>query len=179
MHLQTLLWSGSAGESGWRSAGDDSSKPENQAGRAPRKVEPAGVNDVEVDVTKGPEVAKVAANANVAAEEEHGAAAKVPGRLAVIEAQHSGERVDVGTDDPQTRRHIRPEPDTFLSTDRNAEQQIPGRSKNAAAADIGSPIEIRTVGDIGFDTEDPRAHIREAGSPIEALGIDRVRQFLS
>ena len=122
MHLQTFLFVTERRRNGCRSAGN-ASKPEYQSGRTPRKVEPAGVNDVEVDVTKGTEVANVATQADMTAEKEHRATAEVPRELAVVEAQHIG-RVDVGTNCAQTGRHIRPEPDAFLAADGDAEQQI-------------------------------------------------------
>src|SRR4029079_594416 len=60
----------------------------------------------------------------------------------------------------------------------NADEQIPGRGEDAAAADIGATVEVRRSREVCFDPEDPRTHEPETGAPIEPLRVNAVRELL-
>ena len=123
------------------------SEPQNQTGRDPREIEvPRSVEQVcqiEMQIAKRPEVAKLGTKSDVGPEEEHRAAAKVPGEIVLVTAQGVSERVDPGSNHPETYQSVRAKSDAVLPDDRNAEQQIASRGQNAAAAEVGLAEEVR------------------------------------
>jgi 4-amino-4-deoxy-L-arabinose transferase-like glycosyltransferase len=101
------------------------SESHNEPGRGPREVEAPrslqDVDEIEVHAAKRPEVAKVAAHADVRPQEEHRAAAEVPGGFAVVDAPGIPERVEPGANHAEARQHVGTEPDPRLAADWNTD----------------------------------------------------------
>src|SRR6476619_4413156 len=77
--------------------GPSCSEPQDQTGRGHREIEvPRSVEQVcqiEMQIAKRPEVAKLCTKSDVGPEEEHRAAAKVPGEIVLVTVQGLSERV--------------------------------------------------------------------------------------
>src|SRR6185295_3609535 len=117
-------------------------------------------------------------HADVVAEEEHRAAAKVPRRFTVVETEHVGERIDLRANHAETRESIWTKSDPSLATDGYANQQIARRRQDAAPAHVGLAVKVRAMRDVRFEAEHTSTHVSEGHAPIEALRIDRICKWL-
>ena len=115
-----------------------------------------------MQIAKRPEVAKLGTKSDMGPEEEHRAAAKVPSEIVLVTAEGVSERVDPGSNHPETYQSVRAKSDAVLPADRNAEQQIASCGQDAAAAEVGLAEEVRAVRNIGLEAENASAHVGEA-----------------
>ena len=130
-----------------------------------------------MEIAERAEVAKVGTQAHMRPEEEHRAAAKVPAQVVDVAAECVAERVDLGSNQPEADQGVGAKSDAMLPADRNADQQIASRGQDAAAAEVGPAEEIRAMRDIRLEAEHAIAHVGEAASPRDALGVDGRREL--
>src|SRR5215212_1166750 len=165
----------SAGGSHSRPADRRDSEPERHAGARAPEVEAAEaqVERVAAVFLQAAEVAHVAADPDVVAEEDHHPAARVDAKTVLSQVEEIIDVIELAADQPRAAGHIGAHAATGLSADRDADDYVPHQGGDVPAyrGDFIVVEEVRGVAEVDLEPEHAGAHESERAAEIDGVLI--------